>query len=431
MTARRSCKRWRSLGFLALALVVGSCAPAEQRAEDELPAMLTLVSPGPPLGLNYGESALLELGYTLRGKPKAGVTLHLSTDGDDGGATLSTATVVTNDRGQASARLTAGAAESAFHVLVTVPQAAELVIDVAVSRYDFGRLLVTLDTRELTPPAVTIEAGAYIEKGCAELPPTAKLMGALRSMQAVAQPGELFFAKLLLHDYTVVGRAVDRRGRLIAQGCVGLPERLLKSGVVVPLAIPLQPVFISPVGSFLVKSELQLHLPEPLYATLACRYGLAQTLIDELLAAVPSVVYGLWGIFVVIPAIRPLANWLHEYLGWFPLFGTSLSGPGLLPAAPTRSAPVPVLGKHHGPLPSGLSRTDRHSASRPRSLPPLVALRRTGPFGHATRKAWPGAARPRRGHRLSRRPTCAQSGHPEQRIPPRRWSGTDGRSPGR
>jgi len=55
--------------------------------------------------------------------------------------------------------------------------------------------------------------------------------------------------------------------------------------------------------------------------------------IVELLAAIPSVVYGLWGIFVVIPLLRPLATWLHDHLGWFPLFGTSLSGPGMLPAA--------------------------------------------------------------------------------------------------
>src|SRR6201988_532622 len=52
----------------------------------------------------------------------------------------------------------------------------------------------------------------------------------------------------------------------------------------------------------------------------------------ELLAAVPSVVYGLWGIFVVIPIIRPSCNWLHEQFGWFPLFSTTLSGPGILPA---------------------------------------------------------------------------------------------------
>jgi phosphate transport system permease protein len=53
----------------------------------------------------------------------------------------------------------------------------------------------------------------------------------------------------------------------------------------------------------------------------------------ELLAAIPSVVYGLWGIFVVIPTIRPACNWLYEHMDWFPLFSTRLSGPGMLPAA--------------------------------------------------------------------------------------------------
>ena len=58
--------------------------------------------------------------------------------------------------------------------------------------------------------------------------------------------------------------------------------------------------------------------------------GLLKNLI-ELLAAIPSVVYGLWGLFVVIPAIRPMCNWLNLKLGWIP-FGTTLTGPGLLPA---------------------------------------------------------------------------------------------------
>jgi phosphate transport system permease protein len=52
----------------------------------------------------------------------------------------------------------------------------------------------------------------------------------------------------------------------------------------------------------------------------------------ELLAAIPSVVYGLWGLFVVIPLVRPLCVWLHANLGWIPFFGTDLSGPGVLPA---------------------------------------------------------------------------------------------------
>src|SRR5208282_4872111 len=53
----------------------------------------------------------------------------------------------------------------------------------------------------------------------------------------------------------------------------------------------------------------------------------------ELLAAIPSGVYGLWGIFVIIPLIRPPADWLYNHLGWIPLFGTPLSGPGLFPAS--------------------------------------------------------------------------------------------------
>lgn len=42
----------------------------------------------------------------------------------------------------------------------------------------------------------------------------------------------------------------------------------------------------------------------------------------ELLAAVPSVVYGMWGIFVFIPAILPLMQRMHDTLGWLPIFST-------------------------------------------------------------------------------------------------------------
>ncbi len=53
----------------------------------------------------------------------------------------------------------------------------------------------------------------------------------------------------------------------------------------------------------------------------------------ELLAAIPSVVFGLWGIYVLIPALRPVADWLHTHFSMVPLFGTPLNGPGLAPAA--------------------------------------------------------------------------------------------------
>ena len=47
----------------------------------------------------------------------------------------------------------------------------------------------------------------------------------------------------------------------------------------------------------------------------------------ELLAAIPSVVLGLWAIVVMEPFLRPFLTDLHRYLGWIPLFSTD-PGPG-------------------------------------------------------------------------------------------------------
>lgn len=51
----------------------------------------------------------------------------------------------------------------------------------------------------------------------------------------------------------------------------------------------------------------------------------------ELLAAIPSVVYGLWGIFVLAPFVRDyLGVFLQNYFGWLPLFQGRLTGIGML-----------------------------------------------------------------------------------------------------
>jgi phosphate transport system permease protein len=55
-------------------------------------------------------------------------------------------------------------------------------------------------------------------------------------------------------------------------------------------------------------------------------------LMVELLAAIPSVVLGLWAIFVMEPVIRPGLEILYNYFGWFPLFSSPPMGPGILPA---------------------------------------------------------------------------------------------------
>ncbi|HEY8184576.1 MAG TPA: phosphate ABC transporter permease subunit PstC [Pyrinomonadaceae bacterium] len=57
------------------------------------------------------------------------------------------------------------------------------------------------------------------------------------------------------------------------------------------------------------------------------------TFLVELLAAIPSVVYGLWGIFVLAPFLRvhiepPLQRWF----GWLPIFKGPITGIGMITA---------------------------------------------------------------------------------------------------
>jgi phosphate transport system permease protein len=53
----------------------------------------------------------------------------------------------------------------------------------------------------------------------------------------------------------------------------------------------------------------------------------------ELLAAIPSVVYGLWGLFVFLPTLKPLLQGLNHTLGWIPFFSTEPGGRQLLGAS--------------------------------------------------------------------------------------------------
>ncbi|MGB3911621.1 MAG: phosphate ABC transporter permease subunit PstC [Pseudolysinimonas sp.] len=50
--------------------------------------------------------------------------------------------------------------------------------------------------------------------------------------------------------------------------------------------------------------------------------------IVDLLAAVPSVVFGLWGGAVLAPAIQPVYTWLWQNFSWIPLFAGPPSGTG-------------------------------------------------------------------------------------------------------
>jgi phosphate transport system permease protein len=50
------------------------------------------------------------------------------------------------------------------------------------------------------------------------------------------------------------------------------------------------------------------------------RIALTLGYLVDLLAAIPSIIYGLWGIFVLGPAAVPVMKWLEEMLGFIPIF---------------------------------------------------------------------------------------------------------------
>src|SRR5207247_10219379 len=68
-----------------------------------------------------------------------------------------------------------------------------------------------------------------------------------------------------------------------------------------------------------------------------CPAVLRQPLVflTELLAAIPSIVYGLWGIFVLVPAVRAVETSFPDALRRLPLFSGPPLGLGMLAAALT------------------------------------------------------------------------------------------------
>src|SRR6187431_2507577 len=71
------------------------------------------------------------------------------------------------------------------------------------------------------------------------------------------------------------------------------------------------------------------------YLSELCPSALRQPLIflTELLAAIPSIVYGLWGVFVLVPLVRQLETALPDWLRATPLFSGPPIGLGMLSAA--------------------------------------------------------------------------------------------------
>lgn len=83
-------------------------------------------------------------------------------------------------------------------------------------------------------------------------------------------------------------------------------------GTLVSSAIAM--LFAVPIGLAIALVTSENFLPISIKTTLA--------FVVQLIAAIPSVIVGLWGIFIFIPVIEPLQRWIAQYLGWIPIFNT-------------------------------------------------------------------------------------------------------------
>ena len=103
------------------------------------------------------------------------------------------------------------------------------------------------------------------------------------------------------------------------------------------------------IGLTAIAFALPLALGTALYISEYAPDGLRRTLINlvDLMAAVPSVVYGLWGLFLLQPELLVrgvsgdgVPRFLATYFGWIPLFRVTLDGEPVDAGSPTTPGSV-------------------------------------------------------------------------------------------
>lgn len=94
------------------------------------------------------------------------------------------------------------------------------------------------------------------------------------------------------------------------------------------------------IGTVAILFAIPLALGMALFISEYAKGWLKSSLISlvDLMAAVPSVIYGLWGFFFLQAQVVPVARWISTYFGWIPFL--AVDGEGIDPSDPLSSATV-------------------------------------------------------------------------------------------
>jgi len=93
------------------------------------------------------------------------------------------------------------------------------------------------------------------------------------------------------------------------------PE-LDKIGIAAVLVGTVEVALVAMVVSFPLALLMALFITE--YAPKRIKSWLVSAV--DLMAAVPSIIYGLWGFYLLMPRAIDVSRWLSQYLGWIPIF---------------------------------------------------------------------------------------------------------------
>ncbi len=92
--------------------------------------------------------------------------------------------------------------------------------------------------------------------------------------------------------------------------------QLGKIGIAAVLVGTVEVALVAMAVGFPLALGLALFITE--YAPARIKSWLVSTV--DLMAAVPSIIYGLWGFFLLQPRAIEISRWLSQYLGWIPIF---------------------------------------------------------------------------------------------------------------
>ncbi len=299
-------KKGRNLAvtFLLMAAAFGCSDPPPAADGGTARGFLQILnSGGQDVGLRPNKEATLRVRYTDRlGTPFAHAKIQFAIYGDPKGSSLSLGATATDDSGEASVTVRAGASAATFSVRVTAPQDV-VTFYMEVTNAELSALSIHSKYAGSLPLLSLVKVTYFLthEVKCATFDPL-KPPGDARERTAPMVGQTVTFKAVPMNlDHAVLGRARDGKGVVRATGCVDVPRAVLKSDQTVRVWLSLADLLPRVAGTYSLITNITIpkggakaaSWPRPVADALEpwadltdCHHDPAQLLLDCVIDAV-------------------------------------------------------------------------------------------------------------------------------------------------